>query len=132
MNWKAVYSDKKIYNSKEYSWEDLPSKGFIKLIILLPAGGKMGISGWDFYALETLDKGLKVSFWKDTISNDINGKPIHEPNLNKGGNRHFYNDGTADKIKYEDASIIYDGIPKSFIKSGIWVKDKLAKELGVL
>lgn len=132
MDWSAVYKDKTLYSSDSHAWENLPSEGFIKLIITLPAGGKMGVSGWDFYALEILDNGLKISFWKDVISNDINGNPLYEPYLNKGGNRHFYNDGTADKIEYLDASIIYEGIPASFIKKGIWVNDELAKELGVL
>lgn len=132
MYWEAVYKNKKRYNSKDYLWKDLPKKEFIKLIITLPKGGKMGVNGWDFYALQTLKNGLKISFWKDKIANDINGKPIHEPNLNRGGNRHFYNDGTADRIEYKDAEIIYQGIPKQLIKDGIWVTDKLAKELGVL
>lgn len=132
MNWEAIYSDKKRYKSKDFLWKDLPKKGFIKLIITLPAGGKMGVSGWDFYALQTLKNGLKISFWKDTVSNDINGKPVHEPYIDKGGNRHFYNDGTADTIEYKDASIIYKGIAANLIKDGLWVTDKLAKELGVL
>ncbi len=132
MEWEAIYSDRSIYTSKDHLWETLPKDGFIKLIITLPAGGKMGVNGWDFYALETLDDGLKISFWKDTIANDIDGNPIHEPNLDKGGNRHFYDDGTADTIKYEDAPIIYKGISDNLIKAGIWVKDDLAKELGVL
>lgn len=132
MEWKAVYKDRSIYDSKTHLWKDLPSDGFIKLIITLPAGGKMGVSGWDFYALETLDNGLKISFWKDIISNDIDGNPIYEPALDKGGYRCFYDDGTANTVEYYDASIIYKGIPKSFIKNGIWVDDELAKELGVL
>ncbi len=135
MYWEAIYNNKIRYigyAGEDNLWENLPSHGFIKLIITLPAGGKMGISGWDFYALEILDNGLKISFWKDKISNDINGKPMEEPYLNKGGNRHFYNDGTADAIKYEDASIIYKGIPKELIKTGVWVSDELAKELGIL
>jgi len=132
VNWEAVYNDRKIYASKDHLWENLPKNGFIKLTIILPKGGKMGISGWDFYALEILDNGLKISYWKDTISNDINGVTMHEPYLNKGGNRHFYDDGTSDTIKYEDASIIYNGISDNIIKVGVWVNDELAKELGVL
>lgn len=132
MHWEAVYKDRSRYNSKDHKWSNLPKKGFIKLIITLPDGGKMGVSGWDFYALETLLSGLKVSFWKDTIANDINGNPIHEPRLNQGGNRHFYDDGASDTIKYEDASIIYNGISENLIKNGVWVNDELARELGVL
>lgn len=132
MYWEAIYSDRSTYNSEMSLWDDIPKEGFIKLIITLPQGGRMGINGWDFYALERLDDGIKVSFWKDKIANDINGKPIQEPYLNKGGNRHFYNDGTADSVEYKDVSIIKKGIPKKLIKHGIWVNDELARELKVL
>ena len=132
MLWKAIYSDGVEYNSSAYDWVSLPNENFIKLTITLPKGGKMGVSGWDFYALEKLENGLKVSFWKDVIANDINGIPIHEPYLNKGCVREFYNDGTANKVEYFDADVVYKNIPKNLIKAGIWVEDDLAKELGVL
>ena len=132
MDWEATYSDKTVYSSQNYSWEEIPDIGFIKLDITLPTGGKMVSSGWDFYALEEIENGLKVSFWKDTVANDINGNPIEEPYLNKGGNRHFYNDGTADNIEYKDAEEIYKDIPVSLIKKGVWVSDDLARELKVL
>jgi hypothetical protein len=132
MYWIATYDDKSEYSSKDYKWEDLPAEGFIKVIITLPAGGKMQVGGWDFYALEDLKNGIKVSYWKDVVSNDINGDPLEEPRLNQGANRHFYDDGTADKIAYVDAAEIYTGIPEISIKKGKWVTDELAKELGIL
>ena len=132
MNWKATYDDKSEYNSDEHKWEDLPSEGFIKLIITLPAGGKMGVSGWDFYALEEIEKGLKVSYWKDVVANDINGDPIEELYLDKGGFREFFDDGSANDVTYHDAIEVYEGIPETAIKAGRWVTDELAKELGVL
>ena len=132
MNWEATYIDESVYKSSEFAWQDLPKENFIKVIITLPEGGKMQVSGWDFYSLEDLDNGIKISFWKDTFANDIDGNPIFEPRLNQGGNRHFYNDGSSDKPEYLDASIIYNGIPNSIIKNGIWANDELAKKLGVL
>lgn len=132
MDWIATYSDKTEYSSNDHVWESLPSNGFIRLTIILPAGGRMQVNGWDFYALKDIENGIKVSFWKDTVANDINGDPINEPALNKGGNRHFYDDGTADKPFYVDAEEIYAGIPETFIKAGVWVTDELAKELKVL
>lgn len=130
--WVATYKDKSQYSSEEYEWSDLPADNFIKLIIMLPAGGRMLVSGWDFYALKLLPNGLRISYWKDVIANDIDGNPMYEPYLDKGGFREFYDDGTANAVTYTDADIIKKDIPGIDIKAGIWVPDELAKELGIL
>jgi hypothetical protein len=132
MDWIATYNDSSEYSSDDHTWESLPSEGFIKLMITLPAGGKMQMSGWDFYAVENLSNGIKLSYWKDVVANDINGDPIDEPALNKGASRCFFNDGTAEGISYVDAVDIYTGIPEASIKAGKWVTDELAVELGIL
>ena len=132
MNWTALYDDKTEYNSGNHKWEDLPSSGFIKLIITLPAGGKMQVSGWDFYALKKLKNGIRIAYWKDTVANDIDGVPMHEPHLDKGGVRYFFDNGTANKVIYHNAVDIYTGITATDIKAGKWVTDELAKEMGIL
>ena len=132
MTWEALYNDWSEYNSTDHNWEDLPADGMIKVTITFPSGGKMVISGWDFYALEEVESGIKASYWKDTISNDINGDPIDEPYLNKGATRTFFNDGSATGIEYQDADIIFDSIPSNAIKAGRWVEDSIAHEMGIL
>ena len=132
MEWKATYSDESEYLSEITNWEDLPATGLIKIFLIFPSGNMVTINGWDFYALEAITKGIRATYWKDTFSNDINGDPLHEPLLNKGVTRSFFDDQTGTEISYKDASTVKSGITANLTKKGEWVTDTLAKKMGIL